>query len=112
MRIFAICFCLGLIFNFAVWADEISERAKELYISSIVLDTHADTTQRLLGRRHPEDAGRKHSSGDGTGRARQQGIAGAAIEIDLNGEYGQVKCFEQFLRRGCAFQPARCWRLH
>ncbi len=41
-------------------ADDIAERAHKLHFSSIVLDTHADTTQRLLdgkfdiGTRHPD----------------------------------------------------------
>ena len=50
MRIFAFYFlCPGLLFSFAVSAGENSERATKLHFSSIVLDTHADTTQRLLG---------------------------------------------------------------
>ena len=41
-------------------ADDVAERAHKLHFSSIVLDTHADTTQRLLdgkfdiGTRHPD----------------------------------------------------------
>lgn len=49
MRLSAICFCVALLFSFVASADEIAERAKRLHFSSLVLDTHADTTQRLLG---------------------------------------------------------------
>ncbi len=57
--------CGGLCLVAAVWlasrvsADEISERAHKLHFSSIVLDTHDDTTQRFftpdydLGKRNP-----------------------------------------------------------
>ena len=44
----------------AVEADDISDRASKLQFSSIVLDTHDDTTQRFfaqdydLGKRNPE----------------------------------------------------------
>src|SRR5580692_3028082 len=34
----------------ATTADEISERAKRLHFSSLVIDTHDDTTQRFLDR--------------------------------------------------------------
>ena len=43
-----------------VSADDISERAHKLHFSSIVLDTHDDTTQRFfakgfdLGKRNPD----------------------------------------------------------
>lgn len=48
-RLSAMCLCMALFCGLAASADEISERAKKLHFSSIVLDTHADTTQRLLG---------------------------------------------------------------
>src|SRR3989442_73361 len=40
--------CAGLFLAFSASADGIAERAKKLHFSSIVLDTHADTPQRLL----------------------------------------------------------------
>jgi len=55
-----VCFLIAAILARAVPVDEISERAHELHFSSIVLDTHDDTTQRFfsmdydLGKRNPE----------------------------------------------------------
>jgi membrane dipeptidase len=42
-------------------ADSVSEQARKLHFSSIVLDTHADTTQRLLDGKF--DIGERHSDG-------------------------------------------------
>ncbi|HEX8763919.1 MAG TPA: dipeptidase [Candidatus Acidoferrum sp.] len=50
----------GFFLSRTVSADEIAERAKKLHFSSIVLDTHDDTTQRFftkdfdLGKRNPD----------------------------------------------------------
>jgi membrane dipeptidase len=49
-----------LVFSRRVSADDIAERAKKLHFSSIVLDTHDDTTQRFfskdfdIGKRNPD----------------------------------------------------------
>ena len=64
------CFAVGLCLSAALLtgsrlaapakADDIAERAKKLHFSSIVLDTHDDTTQRFftkdfdLGKRNPD----------------------------------------------------------
>jgi membrane dipeptidase len=54
------CVCAGLVFSRRVSADDIAERAKKLHFSSIVLDTHDDTTQRFfskdfdIGKRNPD----------------------------------------------------------
>src|SRR5579885_2648280 len=62
-RMFADLFLSFLVLNIPVQvasSDEISERAKKLHFSSIVLDTHDDTTQRFftknfdLGKRNPD----------------------------------------------------------
>src|SRR6266480_2423255 len=42
------CLCAGLFFARRTSADDIAERAHKLHFSSIVLDTHADTPQRML----------------------------------------------------------------
>src|SRR5436190_7708107 len=42
------CSCAGLFLVRFTAADDIAERAHQLHFSSIVLDTHADTPQRLL----------------------------------------------------------------
>lgn len=50
----------GFFLSRPVSADEVAERAKKLHFSSLVLDTHDDTTQRFfskdfdLGRRNPD----------------------------------------------------------
>src|SRR6201998_2632113 len=57
-----ICSCLtaGFLWTNKASADDIAERAKKLHFSSIVLDTHDDTTQRFfsrdfdLGKRNPD----------------------------------------------------------
>jgi membrane dipeptidase len=52
--------CAGLVLSRRVSADDIAERARKLHFSSIVLDTHDDTTQRFffknydLGKRNPD----------------------------------------------------------
>ena len=54
------CFAAGLFFSRGASADDIAERARKLHFSSIVLDTHDDTTQRFfskdydLGKRNPD----------------------------------------------------------
>ncbi len=55
-------YCLGgLLVARAVAEGNISERAKRLHFSSTVVDTHDDTTQRLLGPNF--DLGTKHRDG-------------------------------------------------
>ena len=54
------CISRGIFLSRSVSADEIAARAKKLHFSSIVLDTHDDTTQRFfskdfdLGKRNPD----------------------------------------------------------
>jgi membrane dipeptidase len=54
------CLGAGFVFSRGVSADDIAERAKKLHFSSIVLDTHDDTTQRFfskdfdIGKRNPD----------------------------------------------------------
>jgi membrane dipeptidase len=55
-----VCIVSGSLFCRSSWGDEIAERARKLHFSSIVLDTHDDTTQRFfsqnfdLGKRNPD----------------------------------------------------------
>ena len=42
------CLLAGMILAGAMAADGISERANRLHFSSLVIDTHDDTTQRFL----------------------------------------------------------------
>jgi membrane dipeptidase len=52
--------CVGMLIARRASADDIAERARKLHFSSIVLDTHDDTTQRFfskdydLGKRNPD----------------------------------------------------------
>jgi membrane dipeptidase len=43
-----LCFIAGVVMTATPKADAISERARKLHFSSIVIDTHDDTTQRFL----------------------------------------------------------------
>ncbi len=54
------CLIVGAMLTRAVQADDISERAHKLHFSSIVLDTHDDTTQRFFTKDY--DIG-KHNPG-------------------------------------------------
>ena len=57
---FVICFTATLFFSSIGRGDDIAEHARKLHFSSVVLDTHDDTTQRFfsksydLGKRNPE----------------------------------------------------------
>ena len=57
---FVICFTAALFFSGTGSGDDIAERARKLHFSSLVLDTHDDTTQRFfskiyeLGKRNPD----------------------------------------------------------
>jgi len=44
----ALVFCAAILFTQRTAADDVADRAHKLHFSSIVVDTHADTTQRLL----------------------------------------------------------------
>jgi len=44
----ALCILAGMVLAGTMASDGISERAKRLHFSSLVVDTHADTTQRFL----------------------------------------------------------------
>ena len=57
----AVCVLGGLFVATMVAGDSISERAKKLHFSSILVDTHDDTTQRLLDDKF--DLGVRHSDG-------------------------------------------------
>jgi membrane dipeptidase len=60
-----LCFCAVLLagsrLSAPASADDVAERARKLHFSSIVLDTHDDTTQRLFTKNF--DLGKRNSSG-------------------------------------------------
>src|ERR1700674_2289164 len=53
--------CAGAVLSRRVSADDITERAKQLHFSSIVLDTHDDTTQRFFSKGY--DIAKRNSDG-------------------------------------------------
>src|ERR1700745_2200587 len=62
-NIFAAGFCIsvGVLFVAVLAAGDISQRAKKVHFSSIVVDTHDDTTQRFLDGKF--DLGARHADG-------------------------------------------------
>jgi membrane dipeptidase len=61
-------------------SDSISERARKLHFSSIVVDTHVDTTQRLLN--DTFDLGARHSTGSiDIPRMKEGGLAAVFFSI-------------------------------
>jgi membrane dipeptidase len=60
LRLLAVCTIAFLFAQIPISADSISDEAKKLHFSSIVVDTHDDTTQRFfssnfdLGKRNPD----------------------------------------------------------
>ena len=57
----AFCALGGIILAKSVTGDNVSDRAKKLHFSSILVDTHDDTTQLLLDPKF--DLGQRHSKG-------------------------------------------------
>jgi membrane dipeptidase len=66
-------------------ADSVSEQAKKLHFSSIVIDTHDDTTQRLLDPHF--DLGARHSDGNiDIPRMRDGGLSAIFFSIWISGK--------------------------
>ena len=66
-------------------ADSVSEQAKKLHFSSIVIDTHDDTTQRLLDPHF--DLGARHTDGNiDIPRMRQGGLSAIFFSIWISGK--------------------------
>ncbi len=59
--LFGACVSVASCVALAVFADSVSEKARQLHFSSIVVDTHDDTTQRFLD--GDFDLGARSSSG-------------------------------------------------
>ena len=72
--------CGGLLVASLLAGDSISERARKLHFSSIVVDTHDDTTQRLLDEKF--DLGARHSDGSiDIPRMREGGLGAIFFSI-------------------------------
>src|SRR5215467_5125211 len=75
-----LCISAGCFLAAAVIADDISGRARELHFSSIVVDTHDDTTQRFLDGKF--DIAARNSSGSiDIPRMREGGLAAIFFSI-------------------------------
>jgi membrane dipeptidase len=76
--------CAGMVLSRRVSADDIAERAKKLHFSSIVLDTHDDTTQRFFSKDY--DIGKRNPDGHvDIPRMREGGMNGIFFSIWIDG---------------------------
>ncbi len=76
--------CAGLVLSRRVSADNITERAKKLHFSSIVLDTHDDTTQRFFSKDY--DIGKRNPDGHvDIPRMREGGMNAIFFSIWIDG---------------------------
>jgi membrane dipeptidase len=88
-RVFALlyagfCLCLAVLLVRSTSADDIAERAHKLHFSSIVLDTHDDTTQRFFSKDY--DLGKRNSDGHvDIPRMREGGMNGIFFSIWIDG---------------------------
>lgn len=83
-RTAAIAAC-GSLFVMGLAADSIPEKAKKLHFSSIVVDTHDDTTQRLLDPKF--DLGARHSDGSiDIPRMKEGGLDAIFFSIWMSGK--------------------------
>ena len=70
----------GVLMTVFVAAQSISEKAKKLHFSSIVMDTHDDTTQRMLDAKF--DLGERHADGSiDIPRMKEGGLTGIFFSI-------------------------------
>ena len=76
----ALCVAVGGLLAVGVRSDGISARAKKLHFSSIVVDTHDDTTQRFLGGKF--DIGGRHADGSiDIPRMREGGLSAIFFSV-------------------------------
>jgi membrane dipeptidase len=79
-----VCFCAAFVFSQRVSADDVAERAKKLHFSSIVLDTHDDTTQRFFSKDY--DIGKRNPDGHvDIPRMREGGMNAIFFSIWIDG---------------------------
>jgi membrane dipeptidase len=80
MRRVAVAVTGGSLLVMSLAADSISEKAKKLHFSSVVMDTHDDTTQRMLDPKF--DLGERHSDGSiDIPRMKEGGLDGIFFSI-------------------------------
>jgi membrane dipeptidase len=80
----SLCVCFALLNVRSTAADDIAERAHKLHFSSIVLDTHDDTTQRFFSKDF--DLGKRNADGHiDIPRMREGGMNGIFFSIWIDG---------------------------
>jgi membrane dipeptidase len=80
-----VCLCSGLFLAIGSSADDLAERARKLHFSSIVLDTHADTPQRMLTGKF--DLGKRDTDGHvDIPRMREGGLNAQFFSIFISGK--------------------------
>jgi len=85
IRRFAAIAACGSLFVMGLAADSISENVKKLHFSSIVVDTHDDTTQRLLDPKF--DLGSRHADGSiDIPRMKEGGLDAIFFSIWISGK--------------------------
>src|SRR5438876_4428267 len=78
------CLTAGFFLSRMVSADEIAARARKLHFSSIVLDTHDDTTQRFFSKNY--DLGKRNPDGHvDIPRMREGGMNAIFFSIWIDG---------------------------
>jgi len=81
----SVCLLGVFVMLVATSADSISEKAKKLQSSSVVIDTHDDTTQRLLDPKF--DLATRHTDGNiDIPRMRDGGLSAIFFSIWINGK--------------------------
>jgi membrane dipeptidase len=79
-----VCAASAVIFALSVGADSISEQARKLHFSSIVVDTHDDTTQRFFSKGF--DLGKRNADGHvDIPRMREGGLDALFFSIWIDG---------------------------
>jgi membrane dipeptidase len=78
------CFVAALVVEVSISADSISDQAKTLHFSSIVVDTHDDTTQRFFSKDF--DLGRRNATGSiDIPRMREGGMNAIFFSVWIDG---------------------------
>jgi membrane dipeptidase len=90
--------CVIALFANHTSADDVADHAHALHFSSIVLDTHADTTQRLLDPRF--DFGDRHDDGAiDLPRMREGGLNAQFFSIWMSGKITGATAVQKSLRQ-------------
>jgi len=90
--------CAAAFLTFSTSADDVSVRARKLHFSSIVIDTHDDTTQRLINENF--DLGHRDAAGHvDIPRMREGGMGGAFFVVwvpsEVTGAEAVKRSFDQ-----------------